>query len=309
MWTDDAPNCLQKHDTLVYNWPLPAYVCYSARRGGSKEVLHVLSDQLIIAGFHRSGTSATARLLHRAGLFLGYELLEALPSNPYGHFEDKEVVTLHSQMLADNEQTWMVGEPFLPVVGERRWRRMRQIIERRNAEQVIWGFKDPRACLFLMLWKYLLPNAKVLIVYRHFSSSTYSLGQRHSSDLFQGRGSELVHRRFWEEPDLALRMWLVHNKALVEFARAYLEDTLVISLDMIRDGFPLIWALNRRWRLDLAEVPTAEVFDPSVTTGRISTQRLSDRELIGEVMATWRTLEGLSRRTERMLGKGVAVVG
>ncbi len=61
-----------------------------------------MSDQLIIAGFHRSGTSVTAQLLHGAGLFLGYELLEALPSNPYGHFEDREVVELDRQILADD---------------------------------------------------------------------------------------------------------------------------------------------------------------------------------------------------------------
>ena len=72
-----------------------------------------MSDQLIIGGFHRSGTSATARLLHRAGLFLGYELLEALPSNPYGHFEDREVVDLHRHILNGNEQTWLVDEPHL----------------------------------------------------------------------------------------------------------------------------------------------------------------------------------------------------
>ena len=218
-------------------------------------------------------------------------------------------MTLHNQVLADNEQTWMVGEPFLPVVSQRRWQKMRQIIERRNAEHRLWGFKDPRACLFLMLWKYLLPDAKVLIVYRHFSASTYSLGQRHSSDLFEGRGSEIVHRRFFAEPDLALRMWLVHNKALLAFARAYPEDAVTVSLDMIRDGFPLVRILNRRWRLGLAEVSTAEVFDPSVTSGRPGTQRVSDSRLIGEVMATWRALEGLSRRTERMLEKGAMVVG
>jgi hypothetical protein len=266
-----------------------------------------MSEQLIIAGFHRSGTSATAQLLQRAGLFLGDDLLEALPSNPYGHFEDWEVVTLHNQILTDNEQTWMVGEPLLPVVNERRWQRMRQIIERRNAEHRLWGFKDPRVCLFLMLWKYLLPDAKVLIVYRHFSASTHSLGRRHSSDLFERRGNKLVHQRFFEEPDLALRMWLVHNKALLAFAHAYPEDTLVVSVDMIRDGFPLVWALNRRWRLGLAEVPTMEVFDPSLTTEQSGTLRLSDSGLIPEVMATWWTLEGLNRRTERMLGKGVTV--
>src|SRR3712207_1128317 len=168
-----------------------------------------MSDQLIIAGFHRSGTSATAQLLHRAGLFLGYELLEPLPSNPYGHFEDREVVDLHHQLLADNDLTWLVSEPFLPVVSESRWRRMRQIIECRNTEHRLWGFKDPRSCLFMMLWKYLLPNAKILLVYRHFSESTRSLGQRHSVELFLSRSNKHLHRRFWEEPDLALRMWCV----------------------------------------------------------------------------------------------------
>jgi hypothetical protein len=269
-----------------------------------------VSEQLIIAGFHRSGTSATAQLLQRAGLFLGYELLDALPTNPYGHFEDREMVTFHSQVLADNEQTWMVGEPLLPVIGPQRWQRMRGMIERRNSEHALWGFKDPRACLFLPAWKYLLPDAKVLIVYRHFSATTRSLGQRHSGDLFEGRGSGPLHRRFFRDPDLALRMWLVHNKALLRFARAYPGDTLTVSVDMIRDGFPLCWALNRRWRLGLDDVPTGEVFDSSVTIGRPSEkQPVSDRRLIGQVNATWRALEGLSRRTEGLLERGTTLVG
>jgi hypothetical protein len=264
-----------------------------------------LSEQLIIAGFHRSGTSATAQLLHRAGLFLGYELLEALPSNPYGHFEDRDVMDLHQGILADNDLTWVVGEPLLPVVTAERWDRMRQMIERRNAEYALWGFKDPRACLFMALWKYLLPDMKVLLVYRHFAETTYSLGQRHSSDLFLKRGNSFVHRRFWEEPDLALRMWLTHNKALLGFARAYPEDTLVVSMDMIRDGFPVIWAINKRWDLGLTDIPVAEIYDPRVTARRTRRQAVSDRTLIEAISDTWNTLEGLSKETEAMLA-GVA---
>jgi hypothetical protein len=260
-----------------------------------------VSDQLIVAGFHRSGTSATAQLLHRAGLFLGYELLEALPSNPYGHFEDKEIVDLHHQILADNDLTWLVGEPFLPVVSQRRWQEMQRLIERRNTEYSLWGFKDPRVCLFLMLWKYLLPDAKVLLVYRHFSGSTYSLARRHSALLLSGTISGYLHRRFWEEPDLALRMWLVYNKGLLRFAGAYPEDTLALSVDMIRDGFPVIWAIERRWNLSLKDVPVGEVFNPEATVYGSGRQPVSDRRLIGEVEATWRALEELSAGTEKML--------
>ena len=269
-----------------------------------------MSEQLIIAGFHRSGTSATARLLHRAGLFLGDELLEPLPSNPYGHFEDREVVDLHQQLLYANERTWLVDEPFLPVLNAGHWEKMRRMIERRNTERTLWGFKDPRACLFLMPWKYLLPDMKILLVYRHFSEVTRSLGQRHSTELFLGRGNRLVHARFWEEPDLALKMWLTHNRALLAFARAYPEDTLALSMGMIREGFPTIWAIRRRWGFGLEDVPLGEAFDPGLVDGRTGRQPVSDRCLIPKIEEIWEALEALSRRTGRMLaGEEVAVVG
>jgi hypothetical protein len=253
-----------------------------------------VADRLVISGFHRSGTSATAQILHRAGLFLGYELLEALPSNPYGHFEDREVVEFHQKVLADNGLTWLVDGPLLPLVGEERWAGMRRMIEKRDAEHALWGFKDPRMCMFMMPWKYLMPDMKVLLVYRHFSECTYSLGRRHSSDLFLNRGNRYVHRRFFEEPDLALRMWLAHNEALVTFARAYPEDTLTVSLDAIREGFPLVQAVNERWNLGLADVPTAEVYDPSVSSRRTRRQPVSDRRLIPRVTETWEALERLA---------------
>ena len=265
-----------------------------------------MSEQLIIAGFHRSGTSATAQLLHRAGLFLGDELLEANSSNPYGHFEDREIVDLHQRILADNGRTWLVDEPFLPVVNPDRWRRMRDIVGRRNAGQRLWGFKDPRVCAMIMLWKHLLPDAKVLLVYRHFSESTRSLGVRHSERLFSEAGNRHIHRRFWKVPDLALRMWLAHNNALLAFARAYPEDTLAVSLDMLRDGFPLVWAVEKRWGLGLSDVPVSEVFDPAAAARRPGRQPVSDRGLVEKVDETWRSLEELGRKTEAMLHAGRA---
>jgi hypothetical protein len=261
-----------------------------------------LSDQLIVAGFHRSGTSLLCQLLHRAGLFLGYDLVGAAFSNPRGHFEDIEVFSLHEQILADNGQTWMVSEPFLPVITESHWRRMERIIQRRDAEHNLWGFKDPRVCLFMMSWKHLLPNAKALLIYRHFSDTTYSLGRRQSTELFsKPTGPERMYRRFWEEPDLALRMWLTHNEALLTFARAYPEDTLAVSLNMVQSGFPVIRVVNQRWGLGLNEVPTSEVFDPAVTERRPGRQPLSDGRLIDRVDATWEALERLREQTEQMM--------
>ena len=261
-----------------------------------------MSDQLIVAGFHRSGTSLVCQLLHRAGLFLGYDMLGARFSNLHGHYEDTEVLALHEQILADNGQTWLVSEPFLPTITEPHWQISEQIIQRRNTEYELWGFKDPRVCLFIMIWKYLLPNAKVLLIYRHFSDVTHSLGKRQSSELFSDpRGPQRLYRRFWEEPDLGLRMWLTHNEALLTFARIYPEDTLAISLDMIRNEFPVVKAINQRWGLGLNEVPPSEVLDPAVSERRSGKQPISDGRLIDRTDATWQILERLGKRTELMI--------
>jgi hypothetical protein len=261
-----------------------------------------LSDQLIVAGFHRSGTSLVCQLLHRAGLFLGYELMGATFSNPHGHFEDIEAYDLHERILADNGHTWLVSERFLPVITEPHWRRMERFIERRDADHGLWGFKDPRVCLFMMVWKYLLPNARALLVYRHFTDTTYSLGRRQSTELFsRPAGPERLYRRFWEEPDLALRMWLAHNEALLAFAHTYPEDTLTISLDMVQNGFPVIGAINRRWGLELNEATVSEVFDPAVIERRSGRQPVSDTRLIDRVEAAWRALERLGEQTQRSI--------
>ncbi len=259
-----------------------------------------MSGQLIVAGFHRSGTSLVCQLLHRAGLFLGYDLMGAAFSNPHGHFEDVEVVKLHQQILTDNGKSWLVSEPFLPVISRPHWRRLGRIVQRRNAEHGLWGFKDPRVCLFMMIWKHLLPNAKVLLVYRNFSDTTYSLGRRQSAELLSDpTGPPRLYRRFWEEPDLALRMWLTNNEALLTFARTYPEDALVVPLEMVQNGFPVVVAINRRWGLGLEEVPVSAVFDDTVTERRPGRQPVSDRSLIDRVDAVWRALEQLGEQTAR----------
>ena len=256
--------------------------------------------QLIVAGFHRSGTSLACQLLHRAGLFLGYDLLGATFSNPHGHFEDTEILKLHDEMLADNGHTWLVDRPFLPVIAEPHWRRMEQIIQKRDEEHELWGFKDPRVCLLMMIWKHALPDAKALVVYRHFSDSTYSLGRRQSVELLlDPTGPARLYRRFWEEPDLALRMWLTHNEALLAFARAYPEDTLAVSMEMVQKGFPVVRAVNRRWGLGLDEVPASKVIDPAITEGRPNKQPVSDRRLIDRVDETWQALGRLGEQTKR----------
>src|SRR5687767_12826738 len=82
---------------------------------------HRRVPELIIAGFHRSGTSLVSELLNRAGLFLGDDLIGAHPTNPYGHFEDRDFTRFHDALLADNQRSWHITAPFIPVITQQRW--------------------------------------------------------------------------------------------------------------------------------------------------------------------------------------------
>jgi hypothetical protein len=253
-----------------------------------------MTPPVIIAGFHRSGTSRLAQQLHTAGLFLGDDLIGAMPSNPYGHFEDREIVRLHDQLLRDNGLTWQVTQPFIPYISPHRWRSLRDAVERRAALHPFWGFKDPRASLFLSVWRYLVSDVRVVILFRHPTDSIYSLERRHARELMAGEGPVHLHRAIFNTPDIGLKMWLAYNQHLLSYAEKYRDSTLCIPFDELGNGFPIVRYLRRRWQLPLTVKSTPSGFDPSVTTRRPYRQIVYDAKLLDEAIAIWQRLTSLA---------------
>lgn len=247
--------------------------------------------ELIIAGFHRSGTSFTTQMLNQAGMFVGSDLMGVDRSNPYGHFEDREVVGLHDEILRSNGKTWQIDGPLIPAVTGQQWDELQRIVSTRRQLNLFWGFKDPRVCHFLGLWKHVMPEAKVLAVYRHYGACVRSLHRRHGEQLYRKKGPPEVHRRFFEEPDLGLRMWLHHNKALVREAKRRPEHTMVVSFERLAEGFPLVSRLTERWGLPL-DSDVVDNYDPAATTNVQSIPTLDD-DLVDEADQTLTMLKEL----------------
>lgn len=172
----------------------------------------------IITGFHRSGTSMTAQAAQRCGLALGPVLMPAGPSNPDGHFEDWDVVELHEQILSEAGSYWL-HTGSLPPVRERHFAAMRRIAAQRDERHEVWGFKDPRACLFLDAWRAVIPDVTVLGLVRHWSLCLESLRDRHAAEIALEPALAREHLRLWLEPRRALASWAVHNRALLDQAR------------------------------------------------------------------------------------------
>ena len=257
--------------------------------------------EIIVAGFHRSGTSSVAQLLHAAGLFVGDDLIGALPTNPYGHFEDREIVRIHDRILLENGFNWQVAEDFVPKISPLRWRAIQDYVVRRRVEHRLWGFKDPRSCLFLPAWKHVMPDSKIVIIFRPVEDCASSLARRHAREIFDKTGPQDVHRRFFTVADLAARMWLVHNRALVDFARRHPEEVLTVSFDGLLNGLPLTRLLRLAWGVPLREVPTLSTLDPLATSRRRARLPIADPELPAALDAVRADLVNLEQGTLALL--------
>ncbi len=119
---------------------------------------------------HRSGTSAVAGYLAKAGFFVGTddELLAPAEDNPRGFFERHDVNALNDELLAELGGAWD-KPPERAAVAARAagWRRrVTDLVEHlaREAGGSPLVLKDPRTCLLLPAWWPLLRDRFALVV-------------------------------------------------------------------------------------------------------------------------------------------------
>ncbi len=250
-----------------------------------------MSLQLIICGFHRSGTSMSAQALQRAGLYLGESLIHANPSNPDGHFEDIETVNLHDKWLAKNNTDWChFGE--LPFVDSAQVELdLAPVIARFDKSNTHWGIKDPRASLFLSHWYCALQNPATIMAYRHYASCVDSLRRRQAGDLLLDPSIDNQSVRFWQDPEVALRSWLLHNKALLTHHEQYPETCLLLSQEAQVHGVSLAYLANQKFDLSLNTESATGIDIKKTRIQQSILLPIVDEQLQSELESTWQKLQ------------------
>jgi hypothetical protein len=115
------------------------------------------STAVVVAGMHRSGTSALVRVLNLLGVDLPAALYPAREDNPVGYWEPLHVVEAHEEFLA------AIGSSFddVSALPEGALRgdsaraledRLVQILESEFADSRQFVVKDPRLCRLVPLW-------------------------------------------------------------------------------------------------------------------------------------------------------------
>lgn len=116
---------------------------------------------VVVLGMHRSGTSALTRVLNLLGVELGADLLPPNPDNVTGFWEHTAIYEAHDRLLRALGSAWDDVRPLPPgwlstPAARETKERLSAIVARDFASARLWGFKDPRTCRLVPLWRELL---------------------------------------------------------------------------------------------------------------------------------------------------------
>ena len=229
------------------------------------------SIPLVITGMHRSGTSMLASAMQAAGVAIGDELLGPSRSNRKGHFEDRDFLDLHEAIFADHGRTVYDAPEAGPLEVPPARRRQAESLVAARSHLPLWGWKDPRTCLFLDFWASMLPRARFLLIVRDPDEVVASLRTRRHPELqWNFRGVWLL-RKVGIDPfrrGLALRWWLAYNGAILDFATREPGRCRVVELGRIHEQLPkAVAAMREEWGMPLRDVELAGIYDEELLHG------------------------------------------
>jgi GT2 family glycosyltransferase len=147
---------------------------------------------VLVAGMHRSGTSAVTRAVNLLGVPLTdpADLMPGNEGNAHGYWESIRLSDFDERLLNDVSSTW--ATPPYPFDRQRLVHDTEVVDAARRlladvAGQPPWVWKDPRICLLLPFWKEVLDHRPVIVmVHRDPLEVAESISRRHALSVPHG---------------------------------------------------------------------------------------------------------------------------
>jgi hypothetical protein len=116
---------------------------------------------------HKSGTTLVAQILHHSGVNMVDDLDENVSYDQGNKYERQSVLRINMDILGlpNYEVIGLEAPSAIGATPDQR-RRMEDIVTACAESYGDWGFKDPRTCLTYPLWADVLPEHKIIAVYR-----------------------------------------------------------------------------------------------------------------------------------------------
>jgi hypothetical protein len=144
---------------------------------------------------HRSGTSAFAGALDRLGVDFSNNMIDTLPENPKGFFENRAINHLDIEILNFFKTEWYRIVHFwkidsLTLAKEKFGQKIREIIDTEFGTSEIIGIKEPRMSLFIPLYLAVLKEHniayRIVVIHRNDFEVANSLRKRNNFSLLHG---------------------------------------------------------------------------------------------------------------------------
>ncbi|MCQ4163531.1 glycosyltransferase [Tahibacter harae] len=211
---------------------------------------------IIVAGMHRSGTSATTRIINLLGAQLARELIPADIGNERGHWESRAVQALHNRLLAA-----LGSDLYSPVNFPAAWfdsaeaqqwtAHIRDLVAGEYPASNLFVLKDPRIALFLPLWSQALRQAHIVprfvLPFRHPAAVAASLEAR---ERRLASGDALP-------PAQGMAVWLRYVLAAEKFTRGELRSFVAFDA-LLADWRAEFARLGQQLAIDWPDWPRAE---------------------------------------------------
>lgn len=212
---------------------------------------------LVITGMHRSGTSWVASIASALEINVGERLVQADSGNPFGYFEDIDLLEMNRTVLRASVPSDAPGHPDWGWTESESFDRARWYESYAQAQSLVqaraglpyWGWKDPRTSVLLDFWDGVLPaDARYVLLYR-FPWEIEDSMQRLGADVF------LRH------PDYASRIWRFYNRHMLDFYRRHVDRCLLINTNALtQQPNRLAQLLRSKFKWDLAETRVDNLF-------------------------------------------------
>ncbi|MYE10852.1 MAG: hypothetical protein F4X99_04135 [Gammaproteobacteria bacterium] len=181
---------------------------------------------IVVAGMHRSGTSALTRMLASLGCALPKTLMPANEYNVAGYWESEEVASLNDALLQSAGSSWDDWEPLNPgwyksPAAADFQSRARSVLEAEFEDESLFVVKDPRIARLLPFWTEALAeygaDVRIALPVRNPLEVAGSLQTRDAID-----------------PSIGLLLWLRHILDAEAASRDH-RRTFVRFEDLLRD--------------------------------------------------------------------------
>lgn len=173
----------------------------------------------IVLGMHKSGTTLVSQILHQSGINMVDGADTHAGYDKGNKYERSSMVAVNQNLLRSwGRFSLNFGRPSDLELTPAQKKRIRELTRECNAKYEHWGFKDPRMCYSYEFWKPLLPQHKIIAIYRSAEEVW----------LHYQKGPK---RRMLSVTLNLLKRWCEHNEGILNYLKSGPAEAIVMNYE------------------------------------------------------------------------------